>query len=102
MDSKQAFPEQSSGDESKKDMEQTKFLTAHHIIGFFLGSGISSQVETINQWQMRGKIEIIKKNAIRVMNICTLGSEPNFHLDLHPKFGNIKWKLGFVGKKDFT
>lgn len=48
MDSKQAFLGQSSRDESKKDMEQTKFLTACHIICVFIGSRSSSQVETMN------------------------------------------------------
>lgn len=32
-----AFPEQSSGDESKKNMDQTKFLAARHSICVFLG-----------------------------------------------------------------
>lgn len=48
MDSKQAFPEQSLGDESEKNTQQTKFLTACRVTCVFLGSGFSSQVESIN------------------------------------------------------
>lgn len=35
MDPKQAFPEQSLGDESEKNMEQPKFLAAHTTLFVF-------------------------------------------------------------------
>lgn len=55
MDSKQAFPEQSLGDESEKNTQQTKFLTACHVICVFLGSGFSSQIESINLSMTNGE-----------------------------------------------